>query len=143
MPNTESESLTTASTLQQVPSCSQDSFVIGGSRPQMWAHDPKWPQRHIHFWVSRKMSFSSYSSLDLEPFRSRTLVVANSLTKTLPECCNFRIYSLVSSLPIRMALLPHARPPIAPTVFRLLCDPPTPSLSSWYSIDHRLGFPRR
>jgi hypothetical protein len=95
------------------------------------------------------MSFSSYSSLDLEPFGSRTLIiVANSLTKTLPECCNFRIYSLVLSLPIRMkfsvmTLLPYAWSPIAPTVVCLLCDPPTQSLTSWYSIDHRLSFPLR
>ena len=93
-----------------------------------------------------RRAFSSYSSLDLEPFGSRTLIVANSLTKTHPECCNFRICSLVSSLPIRMkfhlmAFLPHARSPIAPTVFRLLCHTPTQSLTSWCSMDRRLGFP--
>ena len=83
------------------------------------------------------MSFSSYSSLDLETFRSRTLIAANSLTRTLWGSCNFRIYLLVSSLPVRieisvMALLPHAWSPIAPIVFSLLCDPPTQSLTSWF-----------
>ena len=146
LPNTESESLTIASTLQQVPSCSQDSFVIGGSRPQMRVHGPKWPQGHILSGSHARRAFSSYSSLDLEPFGSRTLIVANSLTKTHPECCNFRICSLVSSLPVRMkfhlmAFLPHARSPIAPTVFRLLCHTPTQSLTSWCSMDRRLGFP--